>query len=62
MRLALPCPPQVSDTDGDGSSGDDSEGNLLSDDDDGSSGDDTDTDTPLVVRRQLRASRKMLRL
>lgn len=53
----------MSDTDGDASSGDDSEGDLVSDDDDGSSGDDSDTDQLIVRRRQLmRASRKMLRV
>ena len=67
---ACGCPvtrPQVSDTDGDASSGDDSDGDeaagRASDDEDGSSGDDSDDLPPLlVVRRQLRAGRKMLRL
>ena len=50
---------QVSDDDADGSSGDDSDSDLVSDDDDGSSADDSDT---FARRRQLRASRKMLRM
>ncbi len=59
---ACPALTQVSDDDADGSSGDDSDNDAQSDDNDGSSGDDSDTFDNVVRRRQLRGSRKMLRL